>query len=124
MARPTERQKKSKLREYIEIIVTAVVLAMIVRTFIVQSYHIPSESMEDTLLKGDFLFANKFLYGAKAPILDWYFPSVREPKPGDIVIFKFPGDGKTDYIKRQGKETDRRRRRAGGRIREIHKRRS
>ena len=100
MARRTEMTKKSKVREYIEIIVTAVVLAMIVRTFIVQSYHIPSESMEDTLLKGDFLFANKFLYGAKAPIFDWYVPAVRGPKRGDIVIFKFPGDGKTDYIKR------------------------
>ncbi len=100
MARSVERPKKSKLREYVEIIVTAVVLAMIVRTFIIQSYHIPSESMEDTLLKGDFLFASKFLYGAKAPIVDWYLPAVRDPKPGDIVIFKFPGDGKTDYIKR------------------------
>jgi signal peptidase I len=92
--------KKSKFREYVEIIVTAVVLALIVRAFIIQSYHIPSESMEDTLLKGDFLFASKFIYGAKVPFLDWYMPAVRDPKPGDIVIFKYPGDGKTDYIKR------------------------
>jgi signal peptidase I len=56
--------------------------------------------MENTLLKGDFLFANKFLYGAKVPFIDFRFPKVREPKPGDVVIFKFPGDGKTDYIKR------------------------
>jgi len=92
--------KKSKIREYIEIIVTAVVLALIVRAFIIQSYHIPSESMEDTLLKGDFLFASKFIYGAKVPFIDWYMPAVRDPKPGDIVIFKYPGDGSTDYIKR------------------------
>lgn len=92
--------RKSKLREYAEIIVTAVVLALIVRTFIVQSYHIPSESMEDTLLKGDFLFANKFIYGAKVPFFDWKFPSLRDPKQGDVVIFKFPKDEKTDYIKR------------------------
>ncbi len=91
---------KSKLREYIEIIVTAVILALIVRTFIVQSYHIPSESMKDTLLKGDFLFANKFIYGAKIPFVNWRLPVVREPRRGDVVIFKWPKDKKTDYIKR------------------------
>ncbi len=91
---------KSKFREYTEIVVTAVVLALIVRALIIQSYHIPSESMEDTLLKGDFLFASKFIYGAKIPFIDARLPAVRDPKPGDIVIFKFPGDRKTDYIKR------------------------
>jgi signal peptidase I len=95
-----ETKQKSKPREYAEIIVTAVVLALIVRALIIQSYHIPSESMEDTLLKGDFLFANKFIYGAKVPFVSWWLPKVRDPKPGDVVIFKFPGDGKTDYIKR------------------------
>lgn len=100
MARSKKGKKKSKFREYTEIVVTAVVLALIVRALLVQSYHIPSESMEDTLLKGDFLFANKFLYGAKVPFVDWRFPKVRDPEPGDVVIFKFPGDGKTDYIKR------------------------
>jgi signal peptidase I len=67
---------------------------------VIQSYHIPSESMEDTLLKGDFLFATKFIYGAKVPFLDARLPAVRDPRPGDVVIFKFPGDRKTDYIKR------------------------
>lgn len=100
MARGKQGKKKSKLREYTEIVVTAVVLALVVRALIIQSYHIPSESMEDTLLKGDFLFANKFIYGAKMPFIDWRFPKIRDPKAGDIVIFKFPGDGKTDYIKR------------------------
>ena len=95
-----EAPPKSKLREYIEIVVTAVVLALIVRALIVQSYHIPSESMEDTLLKGDFLFASKFIYGAKVPMTDYRLPSIRDPKPGDIIIFKYPRDGKTDYIKR------------------------
>ena len=93
-------KRKSKLHEYVEIVVTAVILALIVRALIIQSYHIPSESMEDTLLKGDFLFANKFIFGAKVPFVDWRFPKLRDPKPGDIVIFKFPGDQKTDYIKR------------------------
>jgi len=93
-------KKKSRLRENVEIVLFAVVLALIIRAMVIQSYHIPSESMEDTLLKGDFLFANKFIYGAKVPFLDVRLPKVRDPKPGDIVIFKFPGDRKTDYIKR------------------------
>jgi len=93
-------EKKSRVREYAEIVLTAVILALIVRALIIQSYHIPSESMEDTLLKGDFLFATKFIYGAKVPLLDLRLPAVREPRAGDVVIFKFPGDQKTDYIKR------------------------
>jgi signal peptidase I len=95
-----KRQKKSIVREYAEIIVLAVALALFVRTFFVQAFRIPSESMEDTLLVGDFLFANKFIYGAKLPFVDWRLPSIRDPKPGDIIIFKYPGDKKTDYIKR------------------------
>lgn len=95
-----DTKKKSKLREYVEIVGTAVLLALVVRALIIQSYHIPSESMEDTLLKGDFLFANKFIYGAKIPFVDANLPKVRDARPGDIIIFKFPGDGKTDYIKR------------------------
>ncbi len=93
-------RKKSKFREYLEIVVTALVFALLIRQLVIQSYHIPSESMEDTLLKGDFLFANKFIYGAKVPFFDLRLPKVRDPKPGDVVIFKFPGDKKTDYIKR------------------------
>jgi len=95
-----KRQKKSIVREYTEIIVLAVALALFVRTFFVQAFRIPSESMEDTLLVGDFLFANKFIYGAKLPFVDWRMPAIRDPKPGDIIIFKYPGDRKTDYIKR------------------------
>jgi signal peptidase I len=96
----TKRQKKSIVREYAEIIVLAVALALFVRTFFIQAFRIPSESMEDTLLVGDFLFANKFIYGAKLPFVDWRLPSIRDPQPGDIIIFKYPGDKKTDYIKR------------------------
>ena len=93
-------KKKGIVREYADIIVMAVLLAFFVRTFFVQAFKIPSESMEDTLLVGDFLFANKFVYGAKIPFLDVRLPAVRTPRPGDIIIFKFPGDEKTDYIKR------------------------
>ena len=100
MTRHNRKRKKPVLREYAEIIVLAVALALFVRTFFVQAFRIPSESMEDTLLVGDFLFANKFVYGAKLPFLDTRLPAIRDPKPGDIIIFKYPGDRKTDYIKR------------------------
>jgi signal peptidase I len=92
--------KKSIFREYAEIISMAVVLAFFVRAFFIQAFRIPSESMEDTLLVGDFLFANKLIYGPKVPFTDKRLPGVRDPKPGDIIIFKYPGDKKTDYIKR------------------------
>lgn len=94
------KRKKSVIREYAEIIVLAVALALFVRTFFIQAFRIPSESMEDTLLVGDFLFANKLLYGPKLPLIDVRLPAIRDPKPGDIIIFKYPGDPKVDYIKR------------------------
>jgi signal peptidase I len=95
-----KKHKKSVIREYTEIIVLAVGLALFVRTFFVQAFRIPSESMEDTLLVGDFLFANKLIYGPKLPLVDVRLPAIRDPKPGDIIIFKYPGDEKIDYIKR------------------------
>jgi signal peptidase I len=94
------KRKKSVIREYTEIIVLAVALALFVRTFFIQAFRIPSESMEDTLLVGDFLFANKLLYGPKLPLMDLRLPAIRDPKPGDIIIFKYPNDPKVDYIKR------------------------
>jgi signal peptidase I len=94
------KRKKSIIREYSEIIVLAVGLALFVRTFFIQAFRIPSESMEDTLLVGDFLFANKLLYGPKLPFVDVRLPSIRDPKPGDIIIFRYPQDPSIDYIKR------------------------
>ena len=96
----SKKRKKSVIREYTEIIVLAVGLALFVRTFFVQAFRIPSESMEDTLLVGDFLFANKLLYGPKLPFVSARLPGIRDPKPDDIIIFKYPGDHKVDYIKR------------------------
>ncbi len=96
----SKRTKKSVIREYTEIIVLAVALALFARTFFIQAFRIPSESMEKTLLVGDFLFANKLIYGPKIPFLNVRLPGVRDPQPGDIVIFKYPGDRQTDYIKR------------------------
>ncbi len=78
----------------------AVVLALIIKTSIVEAYKIPTSSMEDTLLVGDFLLANKFIYGAQIPLTNWRLPAFHEPKRGEVVIFTWPGDGITKYIKR------------------------
>jgi signal peptidase I len=86
--------------ENIKQLLIAVVLAIIIKTSIVEAYKIPSASMEDTLLVGDFLIANKFVYGARLPFVDWRLPAIHNPRPGDVVIFKWPGDRKTNYIKR------------------------
>jgi signal peptidase I len=78
----------------------AIVLALIIKTSVVEAYKIPTSSMEDTLLVGDFLLANKFIYGARVPIVSWRLPAIHEPQRGDVVIFVWPGDMVTKYIKR------------------------
>jgi signal peptidase I len=93
-------KKKSIFREYAEAIVMAVILTVIIRTFVIQAFRIPTGSMEDTLLVGDFLFVNKFIYGADVPFTDIHLPAVRDPKAGDIMVFKFPKDPSRDFIKR------------------------
>lgn len=81
-------------------ILIAVVMALVIKTSIVEAYKIPSSSMEDTLLIGDFLLANKFVYGSRLPLIGLRLPAIHEPRRGDIVIFTWPGDGVTKYIKR------------------------
>ncbi|MFQ5600207.1 MAG: signal peptidase I [Candidatus Krumholzibacteriia bacterium] len=88
-----------KIREYADAIVVAVLLALFFRQFVIQAFRIPSSSMESTLLVGDFLFVNKFLYGAQIPFTSWRLPAVRPPRRGDIIVFKAPTDGR-DFIKR------------------------
>jgi signal peptidase I len=79
----------------------AAVLALFIRTFILQGYRIPSPSMEQTLLVGDWLFVNKFLYGAEIPFTGGVrLPAIRQPHRGDIIVFRFPKNPKEDYIKR------------------------
>ncbi len=78
----------------------AVILALVIKTSVVEAYKIPTSSMEDTLLIGDFLRANKFVYGANLPLVNWRLPAIHEPRRGDVVIFIYPGDGVTKYIKR------------------------
>ncbi len=100
---PPGSKRKSKPREYLELIVSSVLLALVIRAFIVQAFRIPSGSMEDTLLVGDFLLVNKFIYGAKVPFTDVRLPALRKPRRGDIIVFRsnHPVRGKPrDLIKR------------------------
>jgi len=93
-------KKKSVIREYAEAIFVAVILALFIRAFVVQAYKIPSGSMKPTLLIGDHILVNKFIYGIKLPFTDKTLIHISEPKHGDVVVFKFPLDPKKDFIKR------------------------
>lgn len=87
-------------RENIEALVIAIVLALIIRTFIVQAFKIPSGSMEPTLLIGDHLLVNKFIYGTTIPFTDKKVLKFKTPERGDVIVFKYPVDPKKDFIKR------------------------
>jgi len=91
---------KSKLREYIEAILLAIVIAFFVRTFIIQAYKIPSGSMKPTLQIGDHILVSKFSYGVKLPFIRSTIIPIGEPKRGDIVVFIYPEDRSKDFIKR------------------------
>lgn len=95
-----DNRKKPLWREYGEALIVALVLALIIRTFLVQSFKIPSESMLQTLQVGDFLLADKFSYGLKIPFTNTYIYEGQSPKLGDVVIFEYPKDPSMDYIKR------------------------
>jgi signal peptidase I len=92
--------KKKFIKEYIEPIVIAVLIALFIRAFIVQAFKIPSSSMEPTLLVGDHLLVNKFIYGIRIPYTDIKFFQYKKPKRGDIIVFIYPKDRKKDFIKR------------------------
>ena len=95
-----EPKGHSALREWVSTLAWALVLALIIRTGVVQTFEIPSGSMEHTLEVGDYLLANKFIYGIKLPFLDYRLPKVRAPKRGDVVIFAYPKDPSQDFVKR------------------------
>ena len=95
-----QKQKKSMLREYAEALSIALVLALFIRTFGVQAFKIPSESMLSTLLVGDHLLGLKFSYGLKWPFTHSYIFKGPDPERGDVIIFEFPKDPSVDYIKR------------------------
>ena len=96
----TQPRRKSLAREYIEAIFIAVMLALVIRQLAVQAFTIPSGSMMDTLLIGDYILVNKFLFGPEIPFTDRHLPGLRSPEHGDIIVFKYPNDESRDFIKR------------------------
>lgn len=93
-------QSKSVVREYAEAIIIAIILALFIRTFVVQAFKIPSGSMLPTLQIGDHLLVNKFIFGVKIPMVGTTLIPWKDPARGDVIVFRFPKDRSTDYIKR------------------------
>ncbi len=108
-----QENQKSTFREYMESLFVAILIAIVIRALVIYPFRIPTGSMEDSLLVGDFLLANKFVYGIRTP--DWIgipytkigfeipfirTPGFRKPQRGDVVIFKYPQDASLNYIKR------------------------
>lgn len=91
---------KSKSREYFEAIAIAILLALIIRTFIVQAFKIPSGSMIPTLLIGDHILVNKFIYGVRIPLINKKTSPFTKPKRGEVIVFVYPLDSSKDFIKR------------------------
>ncbi len=96
----SQPKRKSTIREYIEAILIALLLALFIRTFVVQAFKIPSGSMLNTLLIGDHILVNKFIYGIKDPFSGNTWIPVKKPGRGDVVVFKYPLNPSQDYIKR------------------------
>ena len=91
---------RSNSRDYFEAIAWAVVITLLLRTFVIQAFRIPSESMCDTLLVGDFLFVNKLEYGPKIPFTHLRLPGLHAPRRGEVIVFQWPEDPSKDFIKR------------------------
>ena len=95
-----QRFRKTVIGEYAEALIWAIALALVLTTFVVQAFKIPSGSMLETLQIGDHLLVNKFLYGLRNPFNDDYLIRGVEPSVGDIIVFRYPKDRSLDYIKR------------------------
>ena len=102
--RPPEKDeqvpKKGQLRENIEAILVAILIALVIRTFVVQAFKIPSGSMKQTLQIGDHILVNKFIFGVKIPYWNKTIIPLKSPQRGDIIVFKYPVDPNKDFIKR------------------------
>ncbi len=97
---PDDLSRKSIWREYAETLVIAIVLALFIRTFVVQAFKIPSGSMIPTLQIGDHILVSKFIYGIRLPFTDFVVVPISKPDRGDIIVFRFPKDESKDFIKR------------------------
>jgi signal peptidase I len=103
MTVPADREsgsRKALLLDYAKSILIAVVLALFIRTFVVQAFEIPSGSMENTLQIGDHILVNKFIFGTRIPFTDIRLLPVRQPERGDVIVFVYPKDRQKDFIKR------------------------
>ena len=102
IAQEDQNKSKSKgiVREYAEAIIIAVILALFIRAFVVQAFKIPSGSMKTTLLVGDHILVNKFIYGIKLPVVDRDLVRFGNPNHGDVIVFRYPLDTSKDFIKR------------------------
>jgi signal peptidase I len=97
----SRRSEKAGLFHFTKDMIAALAMALVAIVYVIQAFKIPSGSMEKSLLIGDFLLGLKFIYGA--PVLPYMYtklPGIADPKPGDVIIFKYPGLDKKDYIKR------------------------
>jgi signal peptidase I len=92
-------KEKTTLREYAESLLVTVVLALFGTSFVVQAFQIPSQSMEQTLLVGDYLLVNKFVFGGRGAWYDRFLP-YRGIRRGEIIVFRFPFDDHAHYVKR------------------------
>jgi signal peptidase I len=92
--------KEPILVEYARSFFPVIFAVLVLRSFLVEPFRIPSNSMMPTLLTGDFILVNKFAYGLRWPVLNSRFLEIGDPQVGDVVVFKFPQDTSVDYIKR------------------------
>jgi signal peptidase I len=90
----------AQIWEYAKIISLSIVLALVIRSFVVQAFHIPSGSMIPTFLEGDRVLVSKFSFGVRNPFTNAVWIKIGEPQRGDVVVFKYPEDPKTDFVKR------------------------
>ncbi len=106
-----KKTSKEKTRDFFESLIFAAIAALIIITFVVQNTRIPTGSMEDTILVGDFVLVNKFIYGSGSPryipftnveIPHFTLPAIKEPKAGDIVVFEYPGARDVLHAKERG----------------------
>ena len=95
-----DEKTKSAVRENIEAVLIAIIIAMFIRTFIIQAFKIPSGSMENTLLIGDHILVNKFIYGVRLPFVNKTIIPVKTPDRGDVVVFIYKNNPSQDFIKR------------------------
>lgn len=92
--------KRRIIKEYVEPILIAILIALFIRTFIVQAFKIPSGSMEPTLQVGDHILVSKFIYGIKIPFTETKLFQYKAPQRGDVIVFIYPKDTSKDFIKR------------------------